>query len=211
MSILNPDGPSGRAFASLSISQIAFLQSLPKAELHAHLNGCIPLSCLQELARQLDGPDATLDTVKKGLAVLQAGVNLDAIGDFFDLFPAIYHITSTPHAVSAATSAVLDSFLASVDGQPPQCTYIELRTTPRETPSMSRRQYLETVLGEVSKREGAATLIVSIDRRMPPSVAEECAELAILLRSHGKPVVGVDLCGDPLVRLPFVVLHTAYI
>ena len=203
MSIPNPDGPSGRALASLSPCQISFLQSLPKAELHAHLNGCIPLSCLQELARQLDGSVDTLDSVKEGLAVLQAGVELDSIRDFFTLFPAIYHITSTPHAISAATSAVLDSFLASVDGQPPQCTYIELRTTPRETPSMSRRQYLDAVLGEVSKREGTATLIVSIDRRMHPSVAEECAELAILLRSQGKPVVGIDLCGDPLVRLHF--------
>jgi Adenosine deaminase len=200
MSILNVDGQSGRALASLSSSQISFLQSLPKAELHAHLNGCIPLSCLQDLARKLDGSEDALDTVKKGLAVLQAGVNIDAIGAFFPLFPAIYHITSTPDAISVATSAVLDSFLTSVDGQPPQCTYIELRTTPRETPSMSRRQYLEAVLGEVSKREGAAALIVSIDRRMHPSIAEECVELALLLRSEGKPVVGVDLCGDPHVR-----------
>ncbi|KAF9516933.1 hypothetical protein BS47DRAFT_1371540 [Hydnum rufescens UP504] len=159
MSILNVDGQSGRALASLSSSQISFLQSLPKAELHAHLNGCIPLSCLQDLARELDGSEDTLDTIKKGLAVLQAGVNIDAIGDFFPLFPAIYHITSTPDAISVATSAVLDSFLAS--------------------------------------REGAAALIVSIDRRMHPKIAEECVELALLLRSEGKPVVGVDLCGDP--------------
>jgi len=197
MFILNVDGQSGRALASLSPSQISFLQSLPKAELHAHLNGCIPLSCLQDLARKLDGSEDTLDTVKKGLDILQAGLNIDAIGDFFLLFPAIYHITSTPDAISIATSAVLDSFLTSVDGQPPQCTYIELRTTPRETPSMSRRQYLEAVLGEISKREGAAALIVSIDRRMDPNIAEECVELALLLRSEGKPVVGVDLCGDP--------------
>lgn len=66
---------------------------------------------------------------------------------------------------------------------------------------MSRRVYLETVLDEVeSYAPESAALIVSLDRRMSQEVAEEVVELAAKLREEGRRVVGVDLCGDPLVR-----------
>lgn len=66
---------------------------------------------------------------------------------------------------------------------------------------MSRRVYLETVLDEVeSYAPESAALIVSLDRRMSPQVAEEVVELAAKLRAEGRRVVGVDLCGDPMVR-----------
>ncbi|KAG2072983.1 hypothetical protein BDR04DRAFT_1095837 [Suillus decipiens] len=38
--------------ASLSPDHVIFLQSLPKAELHAHLNGSIPIKIILELAQQ---------------------------------------------------------------------------------------------------------------------------------------------------------------
>jgi adenosine deaminase len=79
--------------------------------------------------------------------------------------------------------------------------YFELRTTPRATPHMSRRVYLETVLNEIEARApDSAALIVSLDRRMTPEVAREVLELALQLRREGRRVVGVDLCGDPRVR-----------
>jgi adenosine deaminase len=80
--------------------------------------------------------------------------------------------------------------------------YFELRTTPRATPHMSRRVYLETVLDEIEARApDAAALIVSLDRRMTPEVAREVLELALQLRREGRRVVGLDLCGDPTVRV----------
>ncbi|KAF5334467.1 hypothetical protein D9758_017560 [Tetrapyrgos nigripes] len=42
-------GRAALALSSLSPSQLTFLQNLPKAELHAHLNGCIPLKTIKEL------------------------------------------------------------------------------------------------------------------------------------------------------------------
>lgn len=191
--MLDPNGPSGRALASLTPEQLAFLQGLPKAELHAHLNGCIPLACLQTLACDVisgDTNNSLAAEIRESLSMLSSGVNLDEISDFFNLFPAIYAITSTPAALRTATVAVLDSFLArSADGQPPDCSYLELRTTPRATPHMTRREYLLAVLAEVSLREQAA-LIVSTDRRMDVETASECVELAIDLRNGGYPVVG---------------------
>lgn len=194
------DGPAAAALASLTQRQLAFIRSLRKAELHAHLNGSIPISTLQKLAENM-APDLsrqTSEAVQKGIDVLKNGVQLNAIGDFFGLFPAIYALTSTPDALREVTCDVLAVFLK---GDPPEAAYLELRSTPRTSPSMTRRQYLEAVLDELEKYPvDTAALIVSVDRRMTPDEANECVELAIQLRNEGRRVVGIDLCGDPLVR-----------
>ena len=90
--------PADAALRLLSPAQLAFLERLPKAELHAHLNGSIPLPVLQELAQEyLSAPSITPATgehdaaplaaeVLSGLQHLQAGCNLNTIDDFFVLF-----------------------------------------------------------------------------------------------------------------------------
>ncbi|KAH9005876.1 adenosine deaminase-like protein [Lactarius hatsudake] len=201
--------PADAALRLLSPAQLAFLDRLPKAELHAHLNGSIPLPLLQELAQEYlsapttatanaDAPSTPVVAadVVSGLQLLKAGVILDKIDDFFGLFPAIYALTSTPDALRRATRGVLSHFL---DGASGAVAYIELRTTPRETPGvMTRREYLEAVLDEVEARApDAAALIVSLDRRMERAVAQEVLVLVMQLRREGRRVVGVDLCGDP--------------
>ncbi|KAG6907229.1 hypothetical protein DXG01_009847 [Tephrocybe rancida] len=68
---------------------------------------------------------------------------------------------------------------------------------------MSREVYLRTVLAELrthdlgQERERVG-LIVSMDRRMGEEALGEVVGLARKLRNEGEPVVGVDLCGDPL-------------
>ncbi|QRV75464.1 AMP deaminase [Ceratobasidium sp. AG-Ba] len=198
---------SSLALASLTPAQILFLESLPKAELHAHLNGSIPLSCLEQLARNHvpDGSAASseLTALIKDLA---NGVKLEHVNDFFGLFPAIYALTSNVHSLGIATQAVLREFLkpkpsiSGVEGAPAvaQCSYLELRSTPRETPEMTRTEYVQTVLDEVEKYPvDRAAMIVSIDRRMDRAVADEVVDIAIKMKNEGRRVVGVDLCGSP--------------
>ena len=196
-------GFAATALASLTPEQVKFLGSVPKAELHAHLNGSIPLPTLQELAReylQQNSPadSAQAEAVRTGIEQLSRGVVLTEIHDFFGLFPAIYSLTSNPQSLAKAARAVLHYFLGSSgDGDPPEAAYLELRSTPRETPVMSRMQYLQAVLDEVEKYPAEqATLIVSLDRRMSRDVAAECVDCAIKLRDAGRRVVGIDLCGD---------------
>ncbi|KAG5723724.1 Adenosine deaminase-like protein [Termitomyces sp. T112] len=193
-------GPAGDALKALTSEQIAFLQNLPKAELHAHLNGSIPISVLQELARQYrtSSPAYEMisnDAIQAGIDILLSGPTLNELHDFFDLFPAIYALMTAPPALACAVRAVLSLFL---DGEHPQCTYLELRTTPKVTPEMSREEYLRVVLDQIkvygTDRVG---LIVSMDRKMGPEAMHECVELAKSLKMEGEPVVGVDLCGDP--------------
>lgn len=241
--------PSAAALASLSQSQRDFIRALPKAELHAHLNGSIPPAVLQELAQEYDDrcggrpyPDPstaaagqiTNNVVQKMVKELldPAGPpELNDVADFFTPFPAIYALTSTPDSLARATRGVLAAFLEPEnsddatadtpngmtgvgngngscclpDHQPrhPQCVYLELRTTPRETPHMSREKYLRTVLLEMEpysrQQPPRASLIVSLDRKMKPEVARECIDLATRFKTDGYPVVGVDLCGNPTI------------
>ncbi|EIW86058.1 Metallo-dependent hydrolase [Coniophora puteana RWD-64-598 SS2] len=197
------EGPAKAALNILAEDDITFLHSLPKAELHAHLNGSIPLPTLRILLEQYQPDDLpnslSKDVIEAQIRKFEEGVGLNKISDFFSLFPAVYALTSSPEASSIATRAVLDDFLEpGLDGHP-QATYIELRTTPREIPGkMSRREYLEAVLKEVEARgRESAGLIVSLDRRMTSEVMHECVGLAIQLKSEGRPIVGIDLCGDP--------------
>lgn len=196
-------GPAAAALKALNPDQIAFIRSLPKAELHAHLNGSIPLAALQHLAKEYLSRD-TLSSSSNSISnehmraevkKFSDGIQLDKIDDFFDLFPGIYTLTATRAGLAYATRAVLSEFL---DGDSPQCTYLELRSTPKETEAMTREEYLRTVLDEVHKypKERAA-LIVSLDRRMSLEVMKECVEAAVKLRREERRVVGIDLCGDP--------------
>ncbi|KAG1809763.1 Metallo-dependent hydrolase [Suillus plorans] len=195
-------GPAAAALASLCPDDLIFLQALPKAELHAHLNGSIPIKTILELAQQYSPSTAAQTTeVADTLEKLRSGVVVfNEIDDFFSLMPTIYALTSTPEAVTTVTRAVLQSFLNPTgDGaESPQCTYLELRTTPRATTHMTRERYLTVVLEEVEMYPATqAALIVSVDRRMSDLDLEECVSLAIEMKNRGRRVVGVDVCGDP--------------
>ncbi|PPR08035.1 hypothetical protein CVT24_010834 [Panaeolus cyanescens] len=204
MIISNPiAGPASAALEQLTPTQVTFLQKLPKAELHAHLNGSIPLSLLQTLASEYlsqashDSYSSLNESIKSSLTQLSqpGGPTLTEIYDFFNLFPAIYTITSTPDAVRRVTNAVLQIFL---DGETPQCTYLELRTTPRASDSMTREAYLRVVLEVVESYPASQVgLIVSLDRKMAQEALEDCLAAVIKLRSEKRRIVGIDLCGYP--------------
>lgn len=195
---MNASGPGALALETLRPSQLQFLQKIPKAELHAHLNGSIPIATLKELASEyIASPGLSNEAIHLGIESLTVGPSFEKIDDFFVLFPAIYALTSTPTTLARATSAVLSTFL---DGATPQCQYLELRTTPRQTEAMDREQYLRVVLAEMKRYEyEQVALIVSIDRRMDHDVLRDCVRIACKLKSEGERVVGVDLCGDPTV------------
>ncbi|KAJ7610309.1 hypothetical protein DFH06DRAFT_1308768 [Mycena polygramma] len=186
-------GPAAAALRSLTPDQISFVQKLPKAELHAHLNGSIPVPVLLDLARDYRGTASS--QVQAGLKRLE-NLELKGLGEFFGLFPAIYALTSTPPALARAARGVLGEFL---DGDTPQCTYLELRSTPRATPDMTRAEYVETVVTEVERYpKDKAALIVSLNRTMDEQEVEECIGIARALKAKGRRIVGIDLCGDPL-------------
>jgi adenosine deaminase len=191
-------GPPRAALNSLSSEQAAFLRSLRKADLHAHLNGSIPISVLEQLAEEYNPPTATSlskQKIQADISQFREGAAIDKIADFFQLFGAIYALTSTVPALKIATRAVLQDFL---DGETPQCHYLELRTGPRKTESMSREEYMLAVVEEVERYpEDRAGLILTLDRKTGGEIWDECLKIALKLKEAGRRLVGVDLAGDP--------------
>ena len=169
-----------------------FTKNLPKVELHAHLTGSITPRCLHEIWTQRRSTDPNM-TLQDPLEAMSKEKSWD-IMTFFPLFSKyIYELCSTPASITHSTNAVLHDFRE--DG----VAYLELRTTPRSSPSMSKDDYVTTVLSCIEKfpdRSDMPTyLILSIDRRNTPEEAMGVIDLAIKFSSRG--VVGVDLCGDP--------------
>jgi len=178
------------------------------------LNGCVPISVLREFAQSYQpDPSASLNSnpplshqdIAAGLYTLENFDKSQDIHSFFSAFETVYTLISTREALATATRAVLAQFLESNRADPPECTYLELRTTPRPTSTLSAMEYIHTVLSEVEKYPpNRAALILSLDRRMPVDsdqtavTVEETIDAAVQLKKQGRRIVGVDLCGDPL-------------
>ena len=169
-----------------------FTKDLPKIELHAHLTGSITPQCLHEIWHQRRSVDPKMELQDP----LEA-MSRDKVWDIMTFFPLfskyIYELCSTPASIIYSTNAVLHDFRE--DG----VAYLELRTTPRSSPSMSKEEYVTTILDCVEsfpyRSDMPTYLILSIDRRNTPEAAMGVIDLAIQYRSRG--VIGVDLCGDP--------------
>ncbi|KAE9372334.1 Metallo-dependent hydrolase [Stipitochalara longipes BDJ] len=171
-------------------------RSLPKIELHAHLSGSISRECLHNIWLQKKKQGET--TLGDPLIEMPAGKFDYDLDTFFPLFSRyIYALCNDLSSLIYTTNSVLEDFQA--DG----VVYLELRTTPRAIPlaNITKDDYVRTILGCISKFNASSpmktNLILSIDRRNDVHIALEVVELAIKFRGQG--VVGIDLCGDPVV------------
>ncbi|KAL3820685.1 hypothetical protein ACJIZ3_006590 [Penstemon smallii] len=195
--------------------------SMPKIELHAHLNGSIRDSTLLELAKELG---------EKGTIVFSEvehvlSKNDRSLVEVFKLFDLIHNVTTDHKTVTRITKEVIEDFAAD------NVVYLELRTTPKRNDSkgMSKRSYLEAVLEGIKSVDSVEVdfshntnvdasshshavdnicngyerkkiyvrLLLSIDRRVTAEAAMETVELALEMRDFG--VVGIDLSGNPVI------------
>ena len=147
-----------------------FTLSLPKIELHAHLNGSIRASTLHELS----GGESIRPDPRQTLS------------EAFKVFDVIHRsITTLSHVERLAREVAEDMERDGV-------IYAEIRTTPRG----DAEQYVHAVLaGLAAPRRIHVRLLLSIDRKADPARAMETVKLASRFREHG--VVGIDLSGDP--------------
>ncbi|KAK7303281.1 hypothetical protein RJT34_14184 [Clitoria ternatea] len=198
--------------------------SMPKIELHAHLNGSIRDSTVLELTKAL-GERGVINFSDVEHVILKYNRSLTEVFKLFDLI----HILTTDHnTVTRITREVVEDFAAE------NVVYLELRTTPKRNNSigMSKRSYVEAVVkglksvtsvdvdfippsedskslfnplppsvthdkcnGHVRKKI-FVRLLLSIDRRETTEAAMETVKLALEMRQFG--VVGIDLSGNPI-------------
>ncbi|KAI3745364.1 hypothetical protein L1987_58475 [Smallanthus sonchifolius] len=187
--------------------------SIPKVELHAHLNGSIRNSTLLELARELG---------EKGTIVFSdfehvIRKNDRTLCEVFKLFDLIHVVTTDHKTITRITKEVVEDFAAE------NVVYLELRTTPKRNDSigMSKRSYMEAVVDGLrsvsssnldinfscddlekfskyqTKKKIIVRLLLSIDRRESTASAMETVNLALEMKDMG--VVGIDLSGNPTV------------
>uniref|UniRef100_A0A914WTI3 Adenosine deaminase domain-containing protein n=1 Tax=Plectus sambesii TaxID=2011161 RepID=A0A914WTI3_9BILA len=177
---------------------LAYCKSLPKAELHAHLNGSVSVRAIEKLIelRKRSEPDYKADD--RVLSTAKAQDKIRTLADAFLMFPLIQALTQTSEAVTLATVEVISEF------NDDNVKYLELRTTPRENTvtSMSKVDYIEAVLAGIATCSERLPIIVrlllSIDRRQEVADASETVDLAIkFAKSKDARVVGVELSGDP--------------
>ncbi|XP_026745954.1 adenosine deaminase-like protein [Trichoplusia ni] len=175
----------------------AFFVELPKVELHAHLNGSLSSATMLQLKRYHadcgieDKTNAFFDEFQIG-----AG-DTRSLSDCFQVFSIAHSLTSTPETLALATRLTLQEF------QDDGCCYLELRSTPRDTPYMTKSHYIETIIKAIRKSSVHLSmitkLIISINRNQPLEEADEIAKLAIeCFKKYPENVVGIELSGDPM-------------
>ncbi|KAF1814255.1 adenosine deaminase [Eremomyces bilateralis CBS 781.70] len=196
---------------------LKFTKALPKIELHAHLSGSISRKTLHQIwiTRRESDPSFELEDPLTALPPEKTEMDVKSFFPIFDDY--IYSLLSTPSAVTHAVTSVLRDFLA--DG----VRYIELRTTPRKSETMSAEEYIQTVLQAISDwhlsrgfqppEDSAnprirAKLIISLDRRYDELRVQTVIGYAIKYRSQG--IVGIDLCGHPQHPIDQEVLRHAF-
>jgi adenosine deaminase len=172
----------------------AFLQKMPKIDLHRHLEGSLRLQTLAEIATEhgIDLPAYSIEQLRPYVQVTDEEPDFHRFLAKFRLLRRFYR---SPEAVERiAYEAVADAAADNI-------RYLELRFNPV---ALSRAQHfsLTDVTEWVSRAIARAQqdhditvrLILQIGREESLRVAEEIIDLALAYRDIG--VVGVDLAGD---------------
>eukprot|EP00698_Gefionella_okellyi_P001169 TRINITY_DN11081_c0_g1_i1.p1 TRINITY_DN11081_c0_g1~~TRINITY_DN11081_c0_g1_i1.p1 ORF type:complete len:355 (+),score=62.98 TRINITY_DN11081_c0_g1_i1:31-1065(+) len=165
-----------------------FLLALPKIELHAHLNGSLRDTTIQDLLTRKK-------TTRFDLADVQmATVSERSLPECFVLFDLIHNLTDEPDTTERTTREMIEDFAAE------NCRYMEIRTSPRATEFMTAEEYVLRVIRGVNACKHLnimVKLLLSINRAWNAEQAMTSATLAVKYKDQG--VVGMDLSGNPAV------------
>ncbi|KAJ3216049.1 hypothetical protein HK099_006088 [Clydaea vesicula] len=164
-----------------------FCRILPKIELHAHLNGSISKNSVCELLKQKGNTSLKMPHFSKET------FNLETC---FEMFKFMHQLSNSEKNLRFIVKMVIQEFFE--DG----CTYLELRTTPRQLNNLTKAEYVELILEEIklNPHDIFVSLLLSLDRRHTAEEAFEIVDLAIKASNRSfntGVVVGIDVCGDP--------------
>lgn len=169
----------------------SFLERIPKAELHCHLDGSIRPATLAELAREqgIALPDYDPDAVRAHMRV----DNAHDLEEYLQRFEVTLAVLQTSEALERAAYELAED--ASKDG----VQYLEVRFAPvlNVRSGLTLGEAIEAPLRglERAQREHGivSRVIVCALRTLAPDVSMQMARLAAEFRTHG--VVGFDLAG----------------
>ncbi len=169
------------------------LDSMPKAELHRHLEGSIPLAHQARLlAARGDPLEGGLDALRGRTCVLRPMASLNEVLACFDLYG---RMLSTLEAVDSSTRAAVAQ--AADEG----VIYLELRFSPGFIGQWCPAPEAEIIqcvaaaaAAESARRDIHVSLLVIATRELGAAVCADAFRAAAEFMDLG--VVGVDLAGD---------------
>ncbi|KAK8387139.1 hypothetical protein O3P69_018063 [Scylla paramamosain] len=173
-----------------------YCRSLPKVELHAHLNGSLSDATVLKLLSAREQQDG--DFLASAEVTIKRG-HQRTLEECFQVFRILHSITDNLEAMQTITQDVIQEFAAD------NVKYLELRTTPKNIPNkMTKKEYMDTVLEatvEAMKKSNIRVcLLLSIDRARGVEDAWSTLQLAKEYLTHdvfGPLVCGLDVSGNP--------------
>ncbi len=173
----------------------AVLASLPKIDLHRHLEGSLRLTSLREIALQyaLDVPAASLDALRP---YVQMAAGERSFRQFLAKFDVLRRFYQSPEIIRRLAYEVVE------DAAHDNVRYLELRFTPAALANARKYALAEVTDWVIAAVADAGRdhpglqvrLIVSLNRHESVGVAEQVAQIAADRQAQG--VVGLDLAGD---------------
>jgi len=163
-------------------SLLQFCHTMPKIELHAHLNGSMRASTMDELC------------AKKNLAKLNTSRE-EIARQCFGVFDIIRKLATDNETIFRITKEMIEDFAAD------NVRYLEIRTGPKHNAQngMTKRSYVESVVAAIeeskyNKSQCVPCVLLSVNREESLESAMETVSLAREFPSH---VVGIDFSGNP--------------
>ena len=169
-----------------------FVHSLPKAELHCHLDGSMRVETILELAKQykVKLPKDNLEELTKFLAV---GMECQSLEEYLRPFDVTCSVLQSKEALNRATYELVEDCVKE------NIWYLEIRFSPilHLNKGLKLTQVIDAVLEGKKKAEKAFDITVGIIicglRHTTPDVSLQLAELTVAYKNKG--VVGYDLAG----------------
>lgn len=173
--------------------EINFYHSLPKVELHRHLEGSLRLDTLLEIARQYDLPIPGREDLRPLVQVVQSDPRTSQ--NFLSKFETLRNFYRSPEIIRRVTAEAI------TDAAADNIHYLELRFTPAalsKTANLPIADVMDWVLDGVRATQGvdniSTRLLASVNRHESLELAEQVAQHAVDRLNEG--IVGLDLAGD---------------
>lgn len=165
-------------------------KSMPKCELHAHLNGSLSESTLNKL----NVPQDEIKMYQK-LAKTIRSSETAKLEECFELFKIAHNATNSTKNLYLATKEVIRDFFYD------NVIYLELRTSPKSGPDMTRIQYIEVVVQGIQDALSTVNmdvyLILSIDRSNDDATCRLVMDDIIKMKEKYPNIIkGVDFSGN---------------
>ena len=169
-----------------------YLLSLPKSDLHCHLDGCLRPSTIIDLAKQqgVELPSYKEDELKK---ILRVGENFTDLNGLLKVFDTTLSVLQTEEALYRAAYELVEDTAAE------NVKYLEVRFSPilHTQKGLRLTRIMDAVLSGLrdgrKKFDTKNGVIVCGIRQISPEISMKLAEVTVAYKYRG--VVGFDLAG----------------